>query len=75
MFMNENKSFDKKIGCHIKTLPEDKYRAGLFEEEISYRALSDRGGDDSVIGNGHVIPVTLSLQMHISDLPVFLQMK
>ena len=53
--MNENKLFDKKIGCHIKTLPEDKYRADLFEEEISYRVLSDRGGDNSVIGNGHLI--------------------
>ena len=55
MFMNENKLFDKKIGCHIKTLPGDKYRVDLFEEEISYRALSDRGGDNFVIGNGHLI--------------------
>lgn len=73
--MNENKSFDEKIGCHIKTLPGDKYRADLFEEEISCRALSDRGGDNSVTGNSHIIPVTISFQMHCSDLPVFLQTK
>ena len=53
--MNENKLFDKKIGCHIKTLPVDKYRVDLFEEEISYRVLSDRGGDNFVIRNGHLI--------------------
>lgn len=35
--MNENKLFDKKIGCHIKTLPGDKYRVDLFELKRKYR--------------------------------------
>lgn len=58
-----------------KDIAGDKYRVDLFEEEISYRVLSDRGGDNFVIGNGHIIPVTISFQMHCSDLPVFLQTK